>query len=284
MKIKFKHALTTLLMTGLLGYGINWVINWVIRDQILPFHWERFNLIGLYGLALVLPALLIFWLIERKDHVGLGWKKFSFKDLKYPLLGVVLVFPVFLLGRILVPEFDSWFVQLQGIRTWTGLSFFLMSTFFFVFKEELIERFIQARLRLVYGSLITILTLAVHFSIFHYSVFYGDYNWSIIPSVFFSTLVLAALYERTRNIWLTIIFHLVFNSFSALQIFLHGQMYGPFETALWIVYGIAFVAFAVPAWRAFRPVIQKASTPKLGDWVFLLIIGIGLPLLLVLIS
>ncbi len=280
MKIKVKHLISLAVITVIFSCVINRIIQWVLQESLVPIVWYRFNLVGLYGLALIIPFILILWLIERKDWVGFGWNKFSWSGLKYPLLGLVLAFPIFLISRLLVPDYDRWFIEMQGVRTWSGLLFFILTTLFFVFKEELFGRFFQARLSRYYGSIFAILATAAQFAIFHYHPLYRQFTWPIVITTFFATIVLAAVYERTKSIWYALIYHFLINSISAVLIFLHGQLYGSFEYAAWIVYGLFFIIFIASAVRAYRPLVRKIPHLPVLDWVLAGIICIGLPIFL----
>jgi len=281
MKISVKHLISIFIALTALGYGITKLINWLIIEKIVPLWWTRINLIGLYGLIAVGVVILLLILFEGKMRAGIGLRRFSGGDLKFPFLALVLVFPVLFIGRLIAPSYDRWFIDMQGIYTWGGLGFFIVSILFFVFKEELIERFIQIRLSNVYGPIITIIAISINFSLLHYAPFYGEYRWILVGSVFLATLVLAALFELTHNIWLTIIFHAIFNSLSALQIFLHGRDHLLLEQIFWAAYALVFLIFFIPAARAFHPIFKKIPNILVGDWILLLIFSFGLPILFV---
>jgi membrane protease YdiL (CAAX protease family) len=97
---------------------------------------------------------------------------------------------------------------------------------------------------------------------------------SVIPAGF----ILALLYARTKNFWLAMIFHQVFNLVVILQIILHakGDMVG--ESLLWAVWGLAWMLTLKPAWKFLRgPTTGPKAKAQALDWAFLGVFGVGLP-------
>ena len=90
--------------------------------------------------------------------------------------------------------------------------------------------------------------------------------------------VLAALYAQTRNIWVSLSFHVIFNLIVLAQILLHARRDVVGEWLLWIVWGTAWLLLMKPAWGSLKELFEeKIPKIKIGDWVFLVLFGLILP-------
>ncbi|MBU0707973.1 CPBP family intramembrane metalloprotease [Patescibacteria group bacterium] len=287
MKKHLKSLIFVVILTIIFGYAIDKLLIRLITSDLIPLGWWRINLYGLYGLIIVAPIVWLFLRFQKKEKISLGWKKFSWSEFRLVIYAIALIYPVFFIGRLLVPDFDFWFARLQGIGGWSTLGFFTLSTLFFVFKEEIIIRYIQARLERAYGILMSVLFISILFSIFHYSSSYGEYNWSIVVSVFFVSLVIALVYAKTKNIWLTIILHSLINGISALQIYLHSAGLIWAERVFWSVYGLAFAVLSVASYKCFRDILLNKGKPTIPkqavfSWILFIIICVVIPIVLIL--
>lgn len=282
MRLSLRQYLTVILALVFFGWLFGEIVFWLFRNYQLPFLLGRINLIGLYTSALCLIALIVFKLIEGRRWIALGFNKFSRRDLRCVGYGLVLIYPIFLAGRIFSPTFDRWYVQTQQLFNWSAWSAFLLSVLLLIFTEELVQRFIQARVSVAIGVALTPPLMALNFTIFHYSPGFGPHLWPMLISVFLSALVLAAVYEQTKNFWLALFFHAVFNALSLLQIFFHGQGWRLAEIGWWTIYGLVVVLTLRPSLLWFFRFWRGKLQLSVLEGIVLIIILLGLPVILML--
>ncbi|MBI3956585.1 MAG: CPBP family intramembrane metalloprotease [Candidatus Kerfeldbacteria bacterium] len=168
------------------------------------------------------------------------------------LSGFGLLFLPALIGRLVDPSFDEVYARTAGLQTLDGLWIFLLGLPFWLLREELFLRFSQRWLTSCLGAAWTIMTVSALFSILHYPAGFSDHAWSVLPGVFLGSIILAAVYERTKSLWRTFAVHLVYDAVIALQIMLHASGGALGETVLWSVYGIVFLLTARRGWRELR--------------------------------
>ncbi|RMF55737.1 CPBP family intramembrane metalloprotease, partial [Candidatus Woesearchaeota archaeon] len=133
-----------------------------------------------------------------------------------------------------------------------------------------------------YGTLATILVVSANFSLMHYMLGAPKIHiWSAVISVFFGSIVVVLLFEKTRNLFLTILVHLVYNCAVAYQIYLHAVNNTAAEIVFWTVYGIVFLLTAKHSWKILKGYAWLGKDFSVLDWIILPAYGVIFPLLLV---
>jgi membrane protease YdiL (CAAX protease family) len=196
---------------------------------------------------------------------------------------IFLLMPLAFLGRIIDPGYDLWYANGTGITVLSGVLMFCLIMPFFVIKEEIIIRaFFQNRLS-VYGFWIMAIGVSINFAFAHFFIPSAGLKhvvvWAI--SVFLGSFFLIILFEITRNLWLSMLLHLLFNCIIIFQIYLHVAAPGA-ETVFWI---IALVLSAVAYWFAgkdfIHPFKEKIRAIPVADIIFLVIFAVLLPVLMI---
>lgn len=250
----------------------------------------HFFLIILFGLVLLIFSILI----KRKAQDS-GFIKFKKEDFFLALFVLCMLFPIAAISRIVDPTFDTWYSLLEPrFLTLAGALSFLPIMVFSVFKEELIERsIIQSSLR-PYGPFFAALFTCINFGFAHVFYFKGLFSQQIIVwhlimiyiTVFLGSFMIALLFEATRNVWLTMIVHLLYNWIFIFQTYWHLTNLG-IELTFW---GACLVAMIL-AWIKLKgekakifSYFTKIERPRfrIVDVLFLFFFILGLPILLIL--
>lgn len=229
----------------------------------------------LFAVAIVCLVLVII----RRPFAWFGVAQPRTRGVWATFLLLAFVFPVAFLGRLIVPSFDAWYAGQSGFLVWSLLGSALLIVALAVVKEELLERLAQRLLLERFGPLLASVALASQFGLAHFFRFPLNYGIVSAVSVALVGFVLALLYARTRNFWLALLFHLVFNSIVIEQIMLHASGDSVGEALLWLVWGVAWIVTFRPALRWLREAMRG---PRLKldvvDWVFLVVFGLGAPI------
>jgi membrane protease YdiL (CAAX protease family) len=261
------------------------------------------NLIPVYLLILYILFFIVVLLIDKKPLKFVGITSFSGKGIKLMIGFVFLLMPLALLGRLLDPGFDSWYGSAVGILTIKGLVLFSLLMPFFVIKEEIIVRGIMQSKLSTYGFLWMSIALSINFAIAHFYLPEVGLRHIIIwvVSVFIGSFFLIILFDMTKNLWLSILLHLIYNIAICLQIYLH-VMNPRAETIFWVICMIgAVVSFFVlrtSIWAHFASMKKKneqkdehhdaKDARRIGlrlsmpDIIFLVLFALVFPLLIAL--
>jgi membrane protease YdiL (CAAX protease family) len=257
------NKIALVLSSFIFVYGAGSLLGLLQKNGVrLPFNnaWS----FPLAMLIVVLVAFVIISMIDRASPAHSGFVTPKRRDWRLLLTFLFLLMPLALLGRLIVPSFDFWYAGTADLKTMAGLLLFSLTMPLYVLKEELIERGImQNRLRTI-GFWWMAIAISINFSLAHI-VLQIPLSQILVwtASVFLGSLFfLIPFYEMTKNIWLAILLHLVFNLVIGLQIFLHVAR-PAHEMIFWIVMmvgsGIALVisfkdikAFFSHAFRVFR--------------------------------
>ena len=241
-----------------------------------------FNLTAIYSLLLVILLILILKFTTNEKSSFFGFKSLNKNNLKLAFYALFFLFPVPLIGRILDPSFDSWYTSSYNLSSFLALIYFLINLPLFIIKEELIERsLIQNYLSKFYKSAVVILVISINFALLHFFLIPNTIYHSVITviSVFLGSLVISSLYEKTKNVFLTIIVHLLYNFIVFYQIILHNNnnLFG--ESILFITWAILFLITFKSFFKEIKPLFSK-SPQKLNsyDIIFLIIFSL-LPIL-----
>ena len=198
----------------------------LILPKLSTFILGLFNLTAIYSLLLVILLILILKFTTNEKSSFFGFKSLNKNNLKLAFYALFFLFPVPLIGRILDPSFDSWYTSSYNLSSFLALIYFLINLPLFIIKEELIERsLIQNYLSKFYKSTVVILVISINFALLHFFLIPNTIYHSVITviSVFLGSLVISSLYEKTKNVFLTIIVHLLYNFIVFYQIILHNN-------------------------------------------------------------
>ncbi len=279
MKLSWRQLLVVVGLEWLFVDGLVRGYAWFSR---VPFSLpQRISSLGLIHLFLVITAiavLLLGLITLRRPISWLVGPKPKRSDWHALWINLAFVFPIPLIGRLLVPSFDAWYAEGSGFLVPGILGGALVSIALAVTKEELLERLLQRTLLDSYGPLVVSVTVACQFGIAHFfrePLAYGLASvFSVIPVAF----LLSFLYAKTRSLIISLSFHLLFNALVITQIILHAKGNAVGELVLWIAWGIAWLGTIRPAWRWLRAEARPKTRLRVGDWIMLLSIGLGLPL------
>jgi membrane protease YdiL (CAAX protease family) len=189
------------------------------------------------ALAFVAVVLVCSFVLGR-SRPSLGFRKIRTSDWADSAAFFGLLFPLALLGRLLDPSFDGAYASAIGLVGRTGITIFLLTLPFYLFREELFLRFTQNALSRIIGASWAMLALSANFAILHYPFGLGTHAWSVLPSVLLGSVVLCLLFLRTQNIWITFFVHVAFDAVITVQIFFHASGAAFAEGMLWAGYGI----------------------------------------------
>ncbi|USN53468.1 MAG: CPBP family intramembrane metalloprotease [Candidatus Nomurabacteria bacterium] len=261
-------------------HGLGATYRWVNSSLVhIPIFLAWFNIQMLFLCLATLVLVMVGLALRGKSFVWLGFEALPKNTVSSIGLFIALSFPIALLGRLIVSDFDAWYANGAGLLSWAGVGAFVVTLVFSVLKEELLQRFMQRMLMEHLSNLSIAIVMASSFALAHYftPVAYGV---SSVVSVAFIAFLLAVLYLRTKNILVTFFFHFCFNLIITIQISLHARGDGVGEFLLWSLWGLAFLWTLKPAWKALRESLSFSSSdlqPK--TLVFLTLFGFLLPLL-----
>lgn len=198
------------------------------------------------NLLLLLFGLVVFdAIIENKklSHYGIAVPKKS--DLRLAVIIFSIFFPIAIATRILFPSFDSMYSGALGLNYSTLFQFILFTVPIAVLTEEIgIRALFQSKVTSAFSSRFAIYTTLINFTLLHFSWIYSV-NFTnfaiIITTVFLYSIFLVLLFDYTKNIFATIIVHLLNNFVSSLQIFYHITSNFNYEIILWAGWGILFI-------------------------------------------
>ena len=260
MRLKLKDLFIVFLLNILLIYGFSLMSRYFyLKYELMPI--------------LVLILLIFLFKFLFKDKVkDYGFKKFSFKDFKYAIYMLLFIMPIAFITRVVAPGFDAYYAGLVGLDNFIAFTMFNLFIIPLLIKEELVERIIQNKLSKAYGSLIAILFLSVNFGLAHYissNLFFGLVS---VVGVSLGVILIGVVYEKTKNIFLTFIVHLLYDILVVYQIYLH-VFYPLLEWIFWVVILGLFLLVLKPGYSYFRSGFSVIKYKKLGiaDWVVLIL-------------
>ena len=287
-KIKLKYIILILFANSLITLILPLASALISKYLNKRYEIGFFNLTAIYSLILTLVIIFAIKLVSNKNYSSFGFKSINKKDLKITFYFFAFLFPIPLLGRLLDPSFDNWFASLYNLGSFLSILYFLVNLPLFTIKEELIERsLIQNYLSNHYNSFITILAISINFAILHFFLIPNTLYHSFVTvlSVFLGSLIISSLYYLTKNVFLTILLHALYNIVVFLQIILHinNNLIG--ETILFIIWGILFLMSFSKVMKEIRPLfIAKKEKLRIFDYTFLIFFTIVFPIILLIAS
>lgn len=269
--MRARHWIAALVIAGLWTFGFPAIFRGFAAGSSTLLAYGTFLAVG--SLLAVFGALLLL----RETPAERGFclpKRTDWRDL-WLLLAVL--FPVFLLGRLLDPGFDQWFIE-RAIGGQPLVQFFLVTSVFVV-HEELLLRFLQDRLTALLPLPVALLGLSVFFGLLHYVPAFPRHGIGLAVSAFIASFALAVLYDRSRSLLATTVLHLAINAVSLVGILSHVSGRG--ERVFWIVFAALFALAVRPAWTRLRGTLGKPPLRRLRlfDVLLLLLLAVGIPIL-----
>lgn len=255
----------------------------LIRHLKLPMPYGNYCVYSYY-IVIGLILLFAFKFINKEKFSSFGIKRFSFKDFKLAIYFVLLLFPIAFIARLIDPGFDLWFAQQNGVMGLTGLFIIITIMPLSVAYEEFFMRsLIQSKFSKLYGTMFAIVFLSINFAIAHFYLTNNGLNHVLatVIAVFFGSLVLVALYEITKNVFITFITHLIYNIIILIQIYLHATKQTVPEIVFWILFGVLFLLTFKKTLPHIKALKLKFMKIKVIDKVFIVFLTIILPVLII---
>ncbi|MFH1401226.1 MAG: CPBP family intramembrane glutamic endopeptidase [Nanoarchaeota archaeon] len=270
---------------AILGYLLFvWIIDLVIRR--LPSKGLTAESWALLQLVLVLAVLVVFHLLRKRSESYYCMRLPEGDGLHLMLKFVVLLMPLALIARLAVPSFDAWYAGLAGLGSWTAVLSLSALMPILVMKEELIERILIQRKLEAYPVWIVLVVVSLNFAFAHF-FWNGSLQFVLAQTlaVFFGSLLLVLFFAMTRNIWLSILLHLIYNLLIVLQIYLHVAR-PMMEWVFWIVMILLCAAVLPSAARRVKDFFAKSKRHPMsaGDWVFIALFALVVPVAFIVLS
>ena len=243
---------------------------------------KLFKLRYYYGFIFVILFLIIYKFIDKKDFSYYGLRKFNLNDIKKAYYILTLLFPVSLIARLIDGSFDIWYASQIGINNLTSV--IVISAFMplFLIKEEIIERsLIQIKLNKYYGKLLTVIAIGINFGLLHFYFTNNGQNHVIASAIFviFGGIILAVLFEITKNLFLSIGVHTIYNVLIIVQIYLHLYN-GIYEMIFWVILMFLFLLSFKKSSLLIKDIFDKKNIKKFSFIeMIVLIIFILFPIL-----
>lgn len=174
-----------------------------------------YNLYSLLDLlTYILPSIIILYYLKRKKGLKL---KFNTSNLQIELIGKILAlgFIVHLFWKLIYPPIWNTFFSAHETSFFiiTYVPIFISTVLLApVFEELIFRRYYFSELEKQFNIKNTIIISSVFFSLIHLP----NYS-SLIPSFMVGAFA-GAIYQKTKNISYTIIFHLILNGFYFIEI------------------------------------------------------------------
>ncbi|MBN1646313.1 CPBP family intramembrane metalloprotease [Candidatus Woesearchaeota archaeon] len=291
---KFKHMeimhfIELLVVLFLFQVGLSKISKYYFQKFSLFFtgNFDYLNYYAFTALATILLVLIIKFLSKRKFS-DLGFKIPVSNDWRKLYYAFALLFFVAFVSQLVDRKFDIIYAETYHLRTMGAViaTIFLMP--FQVIYEEFFERsMIQSQIARFFNNKITILIVSVNFAFLHFAVFGNNYHTiTNLVFVFLGSLILAGLFQSTRNVWMTLILHVVYNCIVIFQIFFHYQGYTAgvthiFEIIFFGIWGILFILALRPVWRYFKSTLKDRHHRKLTlvDWAFITLFSVVFPIM-----
>ena len=241
----------------------------------------------IYSVIITISLLVLYKLITKIKYYDIGIKKLKKEDVSLSIKIFFMLFPIAFISRILDPSFDFYFSQSFGLLSFSAIMIFILSLPFYALKEEIYERsFFQSIFSKGYGSIIGPIVVAVNFAIAHY--YYAGtlaHTLNIVLSVLVGTYLIALVFEKTRNIFASMMTHLLYNVFIIFQIYLHVSGFRTYEILFWVVWGLLFLAFFKNSILSLKDIYKvKIKGFTYLDWLYILGFAIIIPIIIIILE
>jgi len=198
------------------------------------------------AVLLILFCLVVFdSFISKKKFAAYGIKLLNKENLKLAVMVFAIFFPIAIASRIFFPSFDIVYAKALELDYSSYVRFLLFLVPLGILTEEIGTRALfQSKLSSAFGSRFALYATIVNFALLHsgWAFSMNLTNFLIIMSTVFAySIFLALLFDYTKNIFSTIVVHLLVNVVSAFQILFHIFNQLTYETVLWSVWGMLFI-------------------------------------------
>ena len=188
-------------------------------DYIDNSPWIGLLLTGFSALGLL--SVIIIFLKKRKSSLrDLGFKKIKFSDFGWLLLAIIsyiFIVAIVLYVASFIPGFNSNQKQDVGYAAaagWQiGLAFIGLVIVPPIAEEIVFRGFLYKGLSSKWPKIFSALLTSFIFALFHF-------QWNVSVDVFVLSLVLIALLEKTKNLWMCVFLHAAKNFIAFATIFL----------------------------------------------------------------
>jgi membrane protease YdiL (CAAX protease family) len=189
-------------------------------DQILQdSSWLQLVLTGISSIGIL--AVLWLFLRSRKQKLkSLGFARIKPSDFGWLAIALVSYFIILALTMAVVtkiPGFNADQVQDVGYKTatagWQLVFAFIGLVVLPPLAEEMLFRgFMYRGLASKWPRIIAALVTSLLFALVHF-------QWNVGVDVFILSLVLIALYEKTKNLWMSVFLHAIKNGLAFVALF-----------------------------------------------------------------
>lgn len=194
-----------------------------IESIITDSPWISFVLSGISSLGLF-AVLWVFLKSRKASFKDLGFKTIKASDIGWLALATIVYFVLLAIAisaATLVPGFDAEQQQdiggFQSAAGWQLLLSFMGLVILPPLAEEMMFRgFMYRGLASRWPKVIAALTSSLLFALVHF-------QWNVGVDVFVLSLVLIALYEKTKNLWMCVALHAIKNMLAFLAIFVFSS-------------------------------------------------------------
>ena len=286
LKSKIISLILLILFYFLFVYGagkmLSHAISYLLKNNInLPLPLNGVVYYPLVGIV----VLLLYKFIARIKFSELGIQKIKKGDWQYTLYIFAALFVIAVVSRIIDPGFDSWYAGMSNLSAFATFIALMIVMPFQVLHEEIFQRsLLQSTCSRAMGSFYTAIIISASFAIAHFFWIPGSTYHIIINVVFvfLGSLLLVALFEKTRNLLLSFLVHLVYNFVVLFQIFFHINRQYYWEILLFIAWGLIFFFTARKLHRMLKDVFfkHKIAAPDAVAGVFIAVAGVIFPILM----
>lgn len=180
--------------------------------------WLQLALAGLSSIALL--SVLIIFLKRRKQRLkDLGFRNLKLSDIGWIIVGLVIYYGLLIAALTLasqLPDFNleqQQEVGYQNVIGWQlGLAFIGLVVLPPLAEEMLFRGFLYRGLASKLPKVIAALIASSLFAFVHF-------QWNVAIDVFILSMVMIALLEKTKNLWVCVAMHAVKNAIAFLALF-----------------------------------------------------------------
>lgn len=216
---KFIPFIRTLLIMGIYIYVTHKIVMFVLSNNIIPnFTDLQQNSVFIAGLILettrLLLGLILFRWVEKGKWKDFGFK-FSIKDIKMSIIGIVIIFSLCMMfvlltdkfniamwrkANTIVPLYLLYAVIIRGIMVGLSEEFLFRGYFFNAIKR--------------YGRIVAYAVSGIFFVSIHFLG--GGFSVTYLIDLITATILLIYIYDISGSIWLVAILHGAIDLFATL--------------------------------------------------------------------
>jgi len=190
-----------------------------VQTTIGDSSWLQLVLAGISA-ATILLVLGLFLRYRKQGFASLGFKKIRLSDIGWMSLAAVVYIIVLVIVMSVaanIPGFNAEQAQdvgYQGANGWQLVLAFIGLVILPPLAEEMLFRgFLYRGLSAKWPRVIAALFTSALFALVHF-------QWNVGVDVFILSLILIALYEKTKNLWMCVGLHALKNGVAFLALFI----------------------------------------------------------------